>query len=569
MNLLRYLKYYKKETVLSPALKLSEAVFELLVPLVTAQIIDVGVQNHDFSYIVKMTGILILFGAVGLIFAVTAQYFAAKAAVCTCGKIREALYEKINSLSFGQLDKIGTSTLITRMTDDINQVQTGLNLSLRLLLRSPLIVFGAMIMAFRIDVRCALLFCALIPLLACAVFTVMLLSIPRFRAIRAQLDTVTTRVRENLTGVRVLRAFLKENNETEKMKNDTECLYRKQTVSGWISATMNPVTYVLVNAAVIALIWQGGVYVSLGSLSQGQVIALYNYMSQILVELIKLANLIINITKSISCAGRIRGILELPAERTNGSEHITPQKVALRCSDVGLCYNESATESLSNINLCIYRGETVGFIGGTGSGKSSLMHVLSGFYPATRGEVCVFGTPIQNADFRSKSKTISMCMQKPVLFSGTIRDNITVRCPNATEDEITQALEISQSYEFVSQKENGVDYVLEQNARNLSGGQKQRLCIARALIGNPEILIFDDSVSALDQATEARFINKLHTLPQDTTVLIVSQRISSIRGADRIFVMNDGEIVAEGTHTSLMESCEIYREICASQEAIQ
>ncbi len=568
-KLLTYLKYYKKESILGPLFKLLEAVFELFVPIVMAKIIDTGILNGDRPYIYKMAAVLVLLGLSGLLLSVTAQFFAAKASVGFVKKLRHAVFSHIQSFSFTELDEIGTSTLITRMTSDMNQVQTGLNLSLRLLLRSPLVVFGAMIMAFTINVRAALIFAAAIPVLSVIVFSIMYIAIPLYKKVQLRLDAVLSTTRENLTGVRVLRAFCKEQEETRKFNEENEILTTVQKYTGRISALMNPLTYVVVNLAVVWLIFTGAVSVNQGTLTQGEVVALYNYMTQILVELIKFANLIITITKSVACGNRIQAVLDIECSQTEGTK-TGAETDSKRCPKVAfehvfLTYKGAQEEALSDITFSCRPGETVGIIGGTGSGKSSLVHMIPRFYDASSGRVSVDGIDVKDyklADLRNK---IGIVMQKAVLFQGSIRDNLKWRNENASDEELISAIETAQASEILTGKKGGLDFLIEQNGRNLSGGQKQRLTIARALVNRPEILILDDSASALDFATDARLRQALRTLPYQPTVFIVSQRVSSIRHADKIIVLDDGKNSAVGTHDELLKTCDIYQEIFASQ----
>ena len=567
-KLLVYMKDFKKESFLAPLFKLLEASFDLIVPLVIAQIINVGIGEKDIGYILKMCGVLVLLGVVGLAFAITAQYFAARAAVGFSTRLRHVLFEKLQSLSFSQLDTVGTSTLITRMTSDINQVQNGVNLVLRLFLRSPFIVFGAMIMAFTIDVPSAIWFAVAIPLLSVVVFGIMLWTIPMYKKVQQSLDRVLGTTRENLTGVRVIRAFCKEDSETATFEEQNNTLNRLQQFVGKISALMNPVTYVIINLAVIALIYTGGLQVQSGNLAQGDVVALYNYMSQILVELIKLANLIISITKALACANRIQSVLDLQLDLERApliQPEDAPAKVEFR--HVNLRYHGAGDEALTDVNFRAEPGETIGIIGGTGSGKSSLVNLIPHFYDATGGTVLVDGVDVKAYDPDTLREKIGVVPQKAVLFKGSIRENLLWGDPHASEDAIEDALRISQAMEIVKDKEGGLEAPVEQNGKNLSGGQRQRLTIARALVRRPEILILDDSASALDFATDARLRKALREMENAPTVFIVSQRTSSIRHADKIIVLDDGAVCGIGTHDELMESCEVYREIHQSQFA--
>ena len=562
-----YLKGYGKETVLGPLFKLLEASFELFVPLVVASMIDVGIQNRDQGYIVRMCLVLITLGIVGLVCSITAQYFAAKAAVGFVAKIRHALFAHIQSLSYTELDTLGASTMITRMTSDANQVQNGVNLTLRLLLRSPFVVFGAMIMAFTIDWQAALVFVAAIPLLCIVVFGIMLLSIPLYRKVQARLDRILGITRENLTGVRVLRAFCKEEEEIREFDTRNEDLTNVQKFVGRISALMNPVTYVIINLAVVALIWTGAIRVEAGILTQGMVVALYNYMSQILTELIKMANLIINITRAVACGNRIASVFEITSSQKQAPLSPARQEGApyVEFRDVSLRYSGAGEDSLTGITFQAGEGETIGVIGGTGSGKSSLVNLIPRFYDATGGEVLVDGVDVREYPAAELRGEIGVVPQKAELFQGTVRENLQWGKPDASDDEIWEALAAAQAQELVESKEGGLDFALEQGGRNLSGGQRQRLTIARALVRRPRILILDDSASALDFATDAALRRSLRDLPYSPTVFLVSQRAASIRYADRILVLDDGRIAGSGTHDELMESCEVYREIYSSQ----
>ena len=562
-----YLKDYKKETILGPLFKLLEASFELFVPLVVASMIDVGIKTGDTGYIIRMCLVLISLGVIGLVCSITAQYFAAKAAVGFVKKIRHALFRHIQSLSYTELDTLGTSTMITRMTSDVNQVQNGTNLTLRLLLRSPFVVFGAMIMAFTIDWQAALVFVVTIPLLSIVVFGIMLVSIPLYRKVQSRLDRLLGITRENLTGVRVLRAFCKENEEIAEFETRNEDLTGVQKFVGRISALMNPVTYLIINFAVIALIWTGAIRVEAGILTQGMVVALYNYMSQILVELIKMANLIINITKAVACGNRIAAVFDITSsqEQTSVSPETKKDAPLVEFRDVSLQYKNAGEDSLSGLNFTAVAGETIGVIGGTGSGKSSLVRLIPRFYDATRGAVLVQGADVRDYPLDELRGMIGIVPQKAVLFQGTVRENMKWGNPDATDDEIWDALASAQAQEVVESKEGGLDFVIEQGGRNLSGGQRQRLTIARALVRRPRILILDDSSSALDFATDAALRKAIRELPYSPTVFLVSQRASSIQYADRIIVLDDGCPVGIGTHEELLESCGVYREIYNSQ----
>lgn len=567
-KLLIYMKDYKKESFLAPLFKLLEASFDLIVPLVIAQIINVGIANRDTGYILLMCGLLVVQGIVGLVCAITAQYFAAKAAVGFSTKLRHALFNKIQTLSYSELDTVGTSTLITRMTSDVNQVQNGVNLVLRLFLRSPFIVFGAMIMAFTIDVRSALVFAVAIPLLSIVVFGIMLWTMPLYKKVQQALDRVLSTTRENLTGVRVIRAFCKEKTEIDEFDSRNNALNHLQQFVGKISALMNPLTYVLINLAVVVLIYVGALQVNSGNLNQGDVVALYNYMSQILVELVKLANLIITITKALACANRVQSVLELSSSLEKTPEvqaEANPAKVEFR--HVNLRYHGAGADSLSDIDFRAEPGQTIGIIGGTGSGKTSLVNLIPHFYDATGGMVLVDGRDVKSYDPDELRHKIGVVPQKAVLFKGTIRENLLWGNPNATPADIDQALEVSQAKEIVDGKEGGLEAPVEQNGKNLSGGQRQRLTIARALVRNPEILILDDSASALDFATDARLRKAIREMANSPTVFIVSQRTSSIRHADKIIVLDDGQVCGIGTHDELLKNCEVYQEIYQSQFA--
>lgn len=561
---IKMLGKYKKEAVLSPLFKLLEALFELFVPIVVASLIDIGIGNADKGYAVKMFFLLILLAVIGLSFSITAQYFAAKAAVGVGTRLRSVLFKKIQSLSFSELDSIGTSTMITRMTSDVNQVQSGINMFLRLFMRSPFIVFGAMIMAFTIDFQAALVFVCAIPVLAVVVFAIMLISIPLYKKSQSRLDKVTGKTRENLTGARVIRAFCREEREIDEFKDLNSQLTAAQKYVGKISALMNPVTFVIINVAIVVLIWVGAIRVEQGVLTQGAVVALYNYMSQILVELIKLANLIITMTKSVACCNRVTAVLETSSTLQHTDNDTIETENCIDFVNVALTYQGAGGESLTDINFSIKSGETVGIIGGTGSGKSSLVNLIPHFYDCTRGGVYVDGKNVKSYSPTELREKIGIVLQKAVLFKGTIRDNLLWGNKNATEQQLVQALEIAQAADVVASKKNGLDEVIEQGGKNLSGGQKQRLTIARALVKQPEILILDDSASALDYATDARLRKAVKGL-KNTTVIIVSQRTSSIMSADKIIVMDDGKIVGIGTHSQLLDSCSIYQEIYSSQ----
>lgn len=573
-RLLKYLKDYTRESILAPLFKLLEAGFELFVPLVMAKIIDQGIANRDGGTILRMGLCLVLLASVGLASSVTAQFFAAKAAVGFATKLREALFGHIQSLSFTNIDKAGTSTMITRMTSDVNQVQSGVNMVLRLFLRSPIIVFGAMIMAFTIDVKSALIFVVAIPLLAVIVFGIMLITIPLYKKVQGGLDRVLGITRENLTGVRVIRAFHQEDKETDVFVQENEKLTDIQMFVGKISACMNPFTYIIVNAAIIALIYTGAIKVNLGMLTQGEVIAILNYMSQILVELVKLANLIILTTKAVACADRLAQVLEIPAgEEARVSEQgvVKPaskegeQTPFLVFDHVSLTYEGAGESTLKDIHFTVNKGETIGIIGGTGSGKSSLVNLIPAFYPVSEGTIFLEGKNLQEYDKAELRNRMGIVPQKAVLFAGTVRSNLLWGKEDATEEELWQALEIAQAKEIVENKEGKLDAVIAQNGRNLSGGQRQRLSIARALVRKPEILILDDSASALDYATDAKLRQSIQRIEGGVTTFIVSQRASSIRHADKIIVLDDGEMAGIGTHSELLANCGVYQEIYYSQ----
>lgn len=576
-KLLVYLKDYKKESVLGPLFKLLEATFELIVPLVMAAIIDTGVATGDKSYIMKMCMVLVLLAVIGLTCSVTAQYFAAKAAVGFATKLRHALFAHIESLSFTEMDTVGTATLITRMTSDVNQVQNGVNLVLRLFLRSPFIVFGAMVMAFTIDVKAALVFVVTIPLLSIIVFGIMLISIPLYKKVQSALDKVLGITRENLTGSRVIRAFNKEDDEKVHFNENNDLLTRAQIYVGKISALMNPLTYVIINGAIVVLVWTGAVRVDNGYITQGEVVALINYMSQILVELVKLANLIININKSIACGNRIQSIFEMQPSITDGSgqkvdkvqtdtaDRSEEAEYAVEFSHVGLTYVGAGDESLTDIDFKVKKGETIGIIGGTGSGKSSVVNLIPRFYDVTSGFIKVDGKDVKDYPLEELRGKIGTVLQKAVLFHGTIRENLKWGNPDATEEDLNRAITVAQAKEFVDNKEGRLDFEIEQGGKNLSGGQRQRLTIARAVVKKPEILILDDSASALDFATDAALRKAIREMEGETTVFIVSQRAASIQHADRIVVLDDGKIVGLGTSEELLESCEVYQEIYNSQ----
>lgn len=567
-KLLIYLKNYKKECVLAPLFKLLEASFELIVPLVMAAIIDHGIAVSDRPYIFKMGGVLVLLAAVGLTCSITAQYFAAKAAVGFATKLRYSLFSHIETLSFSEMDTVGSSTLITRITSDINQVQSGVNMVLRLFLRSPFIVFGAMIMAFTVNVKAALVFVVTIPLLSVVVFSVMLASIPLFKKVQSGLDQVLGHTRENLEGARVIRAFNKEEDEAREFNASNEFLTNMQLVVGRISTLMNPLTYIIINCAIIAVIWVGGKQVYGGIITQGEVVALVNYMSQILVELVKLANLIILINKAIACGNRIEEVLETKSSIVNAPSEVnaaSDSENAVVFSHVSMAYASTSEEALTDIDFTAKKGQTIGIIGGTGSGKSSVVNLIPRFYDVSKGSVLVNGRDVRDYDLTELRDKIGVVMQKAVLFQGTIAENLRWGKPDATDEELWHAIEVAQATDVVEGKEGKLDYMIEQGGRNLSGGQKQRLTIARAVVKDPDILILDDSASALDFATDARLRAALRNLQGNKTIFIVSQRTSFIQFADQIIVMDDGQVAGIGTHEQLLEQCETYREIYESQ----
>ncbi len=592
-KLLVYLKDYKKESILAPLFKMLEASFELIVPLVVTAIIDVGIANRDSGYILRMCLVMVALGLIGLLCSVTAQYFAAKAAVGFGSKVRHQLFAHIQTFSFSEIDQTGTATLITRMTSDINQLQSGVNMALRLFLRSPFIVFGAMVMAFTIDVKAVMIFVVTIPLLSLVVFGVMAVSIPLYRKVQERLDKVLGITRENLTGARVIRAFHKEEEEKARFEEGLERLTFMQNHVGKISAFMNPVTYAIINGATIVLLYTGAVQVDVGILTQGEVVALLNYMSQILVELVKLANLIVLLTKAVACGNRVESILEIPSsmpknntlwkEESQTVAQIGKAKIqdelalnkkgkdggfeipVVQFSHVGLAYQGAGAESLSDIDFSVNRGETIGVIGGTGSGKTSLVHLIPRFYDATRGEVLINGRNVKEYSLEELRQKVGIVMQRAVLFQGTIRENLRWGKEDASDQELYEALEVAQAKEVVEGKEGKLEAFVEQGGKNFSGGQKQRLTIARALVRKPEILILDDSASALDYATDAKLRKAIRKMEGNPTVFIVSQRTSSIQHADKIIVLEDGEIAGMGTHEQLLKDCGVYREIYESQ----
>ena len=563
---MRFLKDYKKESILSPLFKLLEASFELFVPLVMAAIIDTGIGNKDGGFILKMCGILILLAIVGLTCSITAQYFAAKAAVGFATKVRHALFDHIQKLSYTEMDTAGTDTMITRMTSDINQAQSGVNMVLRLFLRSPFIVFGAMIMAFTIDVKAALIFVVTIPVLSVVVFGIMIITIPLFRRVQASLDKVLGVTRENLTGSRVIRAFNKEQEEIADFDESNERLTDVQLFVGKISALMNPLTYIIINVALVILIWTGAIQVNIGKISQGEVVALVNYMSQILVELVKLANLIITVTKAIACGNRVQSIFEMETSMVDGNgskKEDTGYTVEFR--NVSMRYKGAGADTLTGIDFKAKPGDTIGIIGGTGSGKSSVVNLIPRFYDVTEGQVMVDGMDVREYKITDLRDKIGIVPQKAVLFAGTVRSNLAWGKEDATEEEMQQALSVAQAAEVVDKKDGKLDAEVEQGGKNFSGGQKQRLTIARALVKQPEILIMDDSSSALDYATDAKLRQAIHNMPNRPTVFIVSQRAASIMYADKIIVLDDGTVAGTGTHEELLKDCSVYQEIYYSQ----
>ena len=563
-KLLKYMKGYGKECTLGPLFKLLEATFELFIPLVVASIIDVGITNKDSGYITWMCLIMIALGIIGLACAITAQFFAARAAVGFAGRLRHALMEHILRLDYTEIDRIGTSTMITRMTADVNQVQNGVNLTLRLLLRSPFVVFGAMVMAFTIDFNSALVFVGVIPVLCVIVFGIMLITMPMYKNVQGKLDGVTSSTRQNLTGVRVLRAFCMEEEQKESFREKTDMLKKGQLKAGRISALLNPVTFVVVNLAIILLIHVGAIRVNGGIISQGMVVALYNYMSQILVELIKMANLIITMTKAAACGNRISEMLETKPEDTLGCKRGTI-KGKVEFFGVSAQYKDSAAPSIENVSFSVLPGQTVGIIGGTGSGKTTLINLIAGFYPSSCGSIKVDGHDLTSFDMLEYRKQIGIVPQNAVLFKGTIRENLLWGNGDATDNQLWDALSLAQAKEVVEGKEGGLDAMIEQGGSNLSGGQKQRLTIARALVRKPGILILDDSASALDYATDASLRKAISEMEQAPTTFIVSQRAASVRYADLILVLDDGMLVDCGTHEDLIDRCDVYREIFFSQ----
>lgn len=565
-SLLRFLKNYKKETVIAPLFKMLEAIFELFVPLVMAAIIDVGIENRDRTYVLQMCLVLVALGVIGLACSLTAQFFAAKAATGFATELRHDLFAHIQNFTYSKLDTIGTSTLITRMTSDVNQVQSGVNMVLRLFLRSPFIVFGSMIMAFTVDVKAALVFVVVIPLLSIVVFGIMLLTMPLYKKVQADLDKVLLITRENLTGTRVLRAFNKEEEERAYFKDQNQILTEAQKYVGRLSGLLNPLTYIIANGALVVLIYVGAVRVDIGVLTQGEVVALVNYMSSILTELVKLANLIVTITKAIACGNRIQSVFEEKAGMPEGDQRFEKnEETTLTFEHVGLTYEGAGAESLSDISFTARKGQTIGIIGGTGSGKSSVVHLIPRFYDATAGAVYINGKNVKDYALKEIRNAVGIVPQKAVLFKGTIAQNLRWGNDTATEEELEDALECAQAKEFVDTKKGGLKFKIEQGGRNLSGGQKQRLTIARALVKKPEILILDDSASALDFATDAKLRSAIRNMKEKPIIFIVSQRASSVQHADQILVMDDGKLAGVGTHSQLLETCPIYQEIYYSQ----
>ena len=564
-RILKYMRGYGKECVLGPLFKLLEASFELLIPLVVAKIVDVGIGNRDQGYIVKMVLVMALLGVIGLVCAVTAQYFAARAAVGFAARLRHAVMEHLLGLSYTEIDTVGTSTMVTRMTSDVNQVQNGVNLTLRLLLRSPFVVFGAMIMAFTIDAKAASVFAGVIPVLCLVVFGIMLITMPMYRRVQGKLDAVTSATRQNLAGVRVLRAFCKEEAEVASFENQTDELTRHQLSAGRISALMNPVTYVVINTAVVLFIYVGAVRVDAGILTQGQVVALYNYMSQILVELIKMASLIITMTKAAACGNRIGTVLELESSQKDGDVVVQTLRGKVEFRDVTARYAGAGDASLEDISFTAEPGQTIGIIGGTGSGKTTLVNLITRFYDAAEGKVLVDGVDVNTLQLESLRTQVGVVPQKAVLFKGTVRENLKWGKENATDEELMEALDLAQAREVVESKDGGLDAMVEQGGTNFSGGQRQRLTIARALVRKPGVLILDDSASALDYATDARLRMAIRTMEQPPTTFIVSQRAASVLYADKILVLDDGRLVGQGKHDELLENCPVYQEVYYSQ----
>lgn len=576
-RLLSYMCAYKKESILGPLFKMLEASFELFVPLVVASMVDVGIANRSVSYVVRMGGLLLLLAVIGLTCSLTAQYFAAKAATGTATALRNNLFSHIGTLSYTEIDTIGTSTLITRMTSDINQVQNGINMTLRLLLRSPFVVFGAMIMAFTVDAHTAMVFAVTIPVLCVVVFGIMLISMPLYQSVQKQLDKVLLTTRENLMGVRVIRAFNRQANEREKFEEENGSLVKLQVFVGKISALLNPVTYVIINIATVAVIWVGAKRVDVGMISQGKVIALVNYMSQILVELIKMANLIILISKAVACMRRVDSVFAIESsieEKTHENktqdvkekkQEISAETAKVEFDHVDFTYAGAKSDSLTDISFKAMKGQTIGVIGGTGSGKSTLVNLIPRFYDVREGKVLIDGEDVRDLPLTELRHTIGVVPQRAVLFKGTLRDNMHWGKEDATDEEIWHALDVAQARDFIEAKGEGLDLVIDQGGHNLSGGQRQRLTIARALVRDPQILIMDDSASALDFATDARLRKAIRENTKDMTVFIVSQRATTIRNADTILVLDDGKLAGMGSHKQLLKECDVYREICLSQ----
>ena len=576
-RLLSYMCAYKKESILGPLFKMLEASFELFVPLVVASMVDVGIANRSVSYVVRMGGLLLLLAVIGLTCSLTAQYFAAKAATGTATALRNNLFSHIGTLSYTEIDTIGTSTLITRMTSDINQVQNGINMTLRLLLRSPFVVFGAMIMAFTVDAHTAMVFAVTIPVLCVVVFGIMLISLPLYQSVQKQLDKVLLTTRENLMGVRVIRAFNRQANEREKFEEENGSLVKLQVFVGKISALLNPVTYVIINIATVAVIWVGAKRVDAGMISQGKVIALVNYMSQILVELIKMANLIILISKAVACMRRVDSVFAIESsieEKTHENktqdvkekkQEISAETAKVEFDHVDFTYAGAKSDSLTDISFKAMKGQTIGVIGGTGSGKSTLVNLIPRFYDVREGKVLIDGEDVRDLPLTELRHTIGVVPQRAVLFKGTLRDNMRWGKEDATDEEIWHALDVAQARDFIEAKGEGLDLVIDQGGHNLSGGQRQRLTIARALVRDPQILIMDDSASALDFATDARLRKAIRENTKDMTVFIVSQRATTIRNADTILVLDDGKLAGMGSHKQLLKECDVYREICLSQ----
>lgn len=564
-KLMRYLRHYKKETVIGPLFKLLESSFELIVPLVMARIIDVGIKNNDLTYILKLGVLLVILGVLGLSCSLTAQYFAAKAATGFGTELRHDLFAHIQSFSYSEIDKAGSATLVTRITSDINQAQAGVNLVIRLFLRSPFIVVGALVMAFTINVKLALIFCVTVPVLSLVIYGIMAATIPLYRKVQKSLDEVLLATRENLTGIRVIRAFCMQQKEKEEFEEKSNAFLALQILVGKISALMNPVTYIIVNAATIAIVWGGGLQVNEGAITQGEVIALVNYMTQILLALVALANLIVTFTKAMASGIRINEVFDLKPSMVSGEKkEMKKEEVILEMSGVDFAYQGHKEAALSDLNVVVKKGETIGIIGGTGSGKTTFVNLIPRFYDASKGRVKVNGVDVKDYDLGTLRGKIGIVPQKAVLFRGTIRENLLMGNAYATEEDMIQALKNAQAYEIVMNKSAGMDTMVSEGGKNLSGGQKQRLTIARALVRKPEILILDDSASALDYATDAKLRQAIAQNTENMTVFIVSQRVASIMQADKIIVLDDGKIAGMGTHAELIQGCEIYREICHS-----